>query len=905
MESQRLLPPTETAVSEESFEDDWTDRSSCSNSYSDSDDSTIPDWEPYVDDLSGELLYIDCHPFVTHSKEHNKQNEQPDNFSKTQLRRSTRGKFLRLLRRRESKRYSKKGHKPVDEGNELNTQKVKFQDFQEGEEKVVTLEIDSENRYNLSGDKSLAESLLGLIVSTLSDGSRVMIAGFSYDSKAKHERNIKIGDWLKSINNIDVHVHNLDDILQKFINHDEVILTLQRVAATEVTKDPPINKLNLESAFVRDLLNSKGEDDQTVFQKLCGHPIGIVYVNTENLEESNEANEDLLYLFPRPHQKNILCVSRGMFITLSHLIQDITNTKPRTSSVYYKGKLAHVVYVQLEKKLVLFLFPDDQVSVREAVFMSTELIRFFEFSFGSLDKCFTDEAYAKQVDRILSRYFARILCNSDWATMPQFMEYQNNQDRPSGQSNCLFEDVMPVVPTLKLHDNAVMQIDDALSELEASDYREWNEDPLDCQRLFTILGSALFHSGYLLHSHLVYEDLADVFSFCKLQGLIHLAKTEPVRCLVLWKEIFLRSGRARNVDDCNADARCYLLVVGSGKDFLIVIMEAGGATEPPEDNMGPDAFYVEEAQATLSHIQALGLSVVADRCLMANGGFQVAPPLPLLSKKKNDFIGSLGFAKSNMPQAHKESASNPKKGEVISILKRRCSEQNVLNTAHDESYDAYSEESGSQCYSEGMSEISDESSGRNRKSKYDSNDEESDLDDFGDGSQISSSSFDISEIRHSLHSESGECLPIQLTSGPHNVLYHFVHLDTTESVLITPVNSNVQSRTYNLVLNNFRRCCQNIHGVFQNTLRFKNMPAQDIGKSLMNKSLIAIKEYGMLFECPFVDEKDGSKKNKISYWVIGRLFYMPHPKELYVCYQDTIPQNLVDLAFKISLNSII
>lgn len=68
-------------------------------------------------------------------------------------------------------------------------------------------------------------------------------------------------------------------------------------------------------------------------------------------------------------------------------------------------------------------------------------------------------------------------------------------------------------------------------------------------------------------------------------------------------------------------------------------MEAGGATEPPEDNMGPDAFYVEEAQATLAHVQELGLGVVAERYLSANGGFQLAPPLPPVNKKKSDFIG--------------------------------------------------------------------------------------------------------------------------------------------------------------------------------------------------------------------------------------------------------------------------
>lgn len=179
---------------------------------------------------------------------------------------------------------------------------------------------------------------------------------------------------------------------------------------------------------------------------------------------------------------------------------------------------------------------------------------------------------------------------------------------------------------------------------------------MDCQRLFTILGSALFHSGYLLHSHLMQEDLVDVYSFCRNQGLVHLAKTEPVKSLVLWKEVHPRSCKSDFLDGVSIpQGRRYLLVVGCQKvirffyvspsikaqfqDFLTVIMEAGGATEPPEDDMGPDAFYVEEVQATLAHIQELGLSIVAERVLLSNGGFQIATPLPPPNKKKNDFIG--------------------------------------------------------------------------------------------------------------------------------------------------------------------------------------------------------------------------------------------------------------------------
>lgn len=46
------------------------------------------------------------------------------------------------------------------------------------------------------------------------------------------------------------------------------------------------------------------------------------------------------------------------------------------------------------------------------------------------------------------------------------------------------------------------------------------------------------------------------------------------------------------------------------------------------------------------------------------------------------------------------------------------------------------------------------------------------------------------------------------------------------------------------------------------------MLADDMSKSVINKNLIAIKEYGTRFECSYSD--DVSKKyGKLTYWVIG------------------------------------
>lgn len=94
---------------------------------------------------------------------------------------------------------------------------------------------------------------------------------------------------------------------------------------------------------------------------------------------------------------------------------------------------------------------------------------------------------------------------------------------------------------------------------------------------------------------------------------------------------------------------------------------------------------------------------------------------------------------------------------------------------------------------------------------------------------MSCSSFDISELRQTLLTETEDYRPMQLTAGGENVLFHFIQLDTTEGVIICPTDCTVPSATLDLILNKFRECCQKIHGLFQNTLRFKVSQLDDDG----------------------------------------------------------------------------
>ncbi|KAF5301487.1 hypothetical protein FQR65_LT08790 [Abscondita terminalis] len=880
--------------------EEWSD--SNSDSYSET-DSSIPEWESSINS-SGELLFIECDPVVSYSG--NRLEPEPSEFStKSDVRQSTRSKFLKILRRRDSKRRSRRIIKSQDSiPISQDTTKVKFQDNEEGEIREVSLKINQE-KYAAGNKNALIESLLGIIVSTLSDGNRVMIAGFIPDSEAAKQKNIKIGDWLKSINNIDLTFTNLNAVIEEFVVEVEVTLKLQCVAGIDVTKNPPINELTNQSNFVQELINDNPDDDSGLSLMLSEHPVGVMYINTESLNETGPEFEGILYCYPHPYKQNSLCLARGIFITLDHLLQEVTHSKLHLTSVLCDDKLCHIAYKRQKNKLFLLMLPDNCCSVKEICLIRNEIIRLIEFTYQTMDRCFENEIFKFQLDHFFSRFFVKMLSGA-WHKMEQKLELQNLITK-CDVLTYQFEDVLPVAHYLDLPDEARLQIDDALTELEASDYREWNDDPLDCQRLFTIIGSALYHSGFLLNSHFVHEDLVDVHIYCRQHGLFYLSQTEPVRSLVLWKEVFPSSCNRGLEFEFNfvPEGRRYLLVVGSGKDLLVVIMEAGGCTEDPEDHMGPDPFYVEEVQATLAHLQDIGISNLASRWISNNYGSQVTiPEIPI--RRKMDFLSNISFVKTNSPNAQKEvGILNQKKPEITSILKRRSSDHGQLFSSSlisltDDNVDVQSEDSSSQGgYSDRGDFVDEPVLGRRaiREKRMESYDDESDIEDYRDGSQ-SNSSYDLSEIRQSLLIDMVEKKPDRLTAGADNVLFHYVQLDVSEGIILCPPEVHLNSVTSEVVLNNFRKCAQNIHDLFQNTLRFKDLLAQDVTKCVFNKSLIAIKEYGTLFECTYADDLF-KKYDKLTYWVIGRLYHIPHPREVYICYQDTIPQNIIEISFKL------
>ncbi|XP_011694656.1 PREDICTED: protein inturned [Wasmannia auropunctata] len=897
---------------------DWwaSDSDSSTGSYYSQSDtgSSVVEWESEIGP-NGEVFYIESaeeslleNPTASEDKSESPQPELT-------RRRSTRaGKLFRLIRRKESKRWSTRNKRISSSVAASNTaaqekgdgsKEVKFQDFQAGEIREVTLWVDPERRHKLGRRATLCEAYFGITPGAFSDEVRVMVAGFIPDGEAMKNRNIKIGDWLRSINSNNVTFQNLDRILSEITTPSNVTLELQRVAGVDVTAKLPKANEPKQSILVQYLLSK--ETSSSFMESLLNYPLGVIYLKTADLSEMGQELQGVLYTYPRFETKSAhssLCTARGAFITLNHLLPSIVGSEPLSTTVHIGEEEMHIAYTSRDDELLLIALPGKCCSPQEIVKITEDIVRTLEFTYQSLTKCFTSVENQSSLDHFFMLIMRRLMNIKDSCKDADVKTNSANPQNESAESleNYKFRSAFSVASSIQLPRDAQIQIDAALSEMEAMDYRDWNEDPMDCQRLYTILGSCIYHKCHLLGSHLPHDDLIDVHSFLRHNGLLNLVSQEQVKCLVLWKQIYPSSCNRGNVDGNDGDqllipnGKWFLLVIGYGHDLLAVLLESGGCTAKYNDAIGPDVFYVEEAQETLKHIQKIGVTVLASKWITSNTRPEVIPFEEHTTTKASSSITEnlFGLIKSSDAQtvSSKQNVSSisKKPQELPSILKKRSEENPVISGS------VYSLQTSEDSLSQGtggVSEMSDEAMpilGRrairekiNSTLRY-SDDSDSDIDIYKSDSNVLT--MDISNIRENLLNQAEYLIPQKLTAGDKNYLYHYVHLDMVEGILLTsiPIQNTPKD---NKILVNFNKCVHVIHRLLHNTVRFK-MLNQDIDKTVINRSLIAVKEHGVLFEW-----------ENTAFWVIGRLYTSPHPKELYVCHQDSAPQNLIEIAFQL------
>lgn len=183
--------------------------------------------------------------------------------------------------------------------------------------------------------------------------------------------------------------------------------------------------------------------------------------------------------------------------------------------------------------------PTRRISLQDAKLKLATIIRSFELCFRHLSLSILPQPLPPQqspaenepVNGTHSRNFAI----TDTCSI---IKFQLSRTLPL---HARFQDVLTQPHFMPLPKEGQLRVDDALSEMEAMDYREWNDEPLKSHREFYISGSALYYRKYLLASHLSKSDLLDVEAFLRVHGIYTLIDNKPVNELVIWREVYPKS----------------------------------------------------------------------------------------------------------------------------------------------------------------------------------------------------------------------------------------------------------------------------------------------------------------------------------------------------------------------------
>lgn len=247
----------------------------------------------------GNLFYIeyDALPAATTTQAASKQHILQE--SSAQL-----NKFNRASTRRSKKSSSSKLSKmmnrrqPLKDKNPPNTQsnagdaKVKFREIAEGEIKEIRVLIDPSMRHKYGRRASVSEAILGVSICPFADGKRIMVASYMPNSSLGQDKFVKVGDWLKAINDEEVSVDSIDLMLLGFGKPTEIKLTLQRMSGEEQVTQTATMLTKITSMHDMNAVFGTDSGADVIM------PFVVMYLTMNDLEENGIEGQDVIFCYP-------------------------------------------------------------------------------------------------------------------------------------------------------------------------------------------------------------------------------------------------------------------------------------------------------------------------------------------------------------------------------------------------------------------------------------------------------------------------------------------------------------------------------------------------------------------------------------------------------------------------------
>lgn len=799
------------------------------------------------------------------------------------------------------------------------------------EVKEICIDVDP-YKHNYGRRAPLCESLLGITIGLLnstpdtqttdSRRNKIAVCGFTAESEAHKNGEIQEGDWLIAVDGVEVNLDNINTVLSNIKTPKKVKLLLHRLSSSD-----SVELMDVKSNFsnyccmVKQVIHDPQTNEKTeVHIQHIPHGLFCFSVPKENSSES----DDVLYRYP--DQDTPLFQLKGMFVTLCHMILDVASSPPLCSSLIVQEEMVHTGYVTTGDVIMVLALPSACVTIAEVQHFTNDFASLLKFQFSSLERAFGLKENKDYLDDFCALYFYHMLS-----------PHTGIRSRPS-ESHLM--QILPSVHWLPLPPHIKIHIDDALSHLESADFGYSTGAYYGIQRVYSILGSCYFYKGHLLGSHLQKSDLLDVHSYLQYHHLLTMSQKQSISEALIWKEIYLAKHYQENMlalepgfEETNG--RWFLLITALNHSILAVILESGGCALSVDGNPAPDNFYINQTWHALLHLENTCISSAVDNIIDHPDPPVVSPESFLKEEKpiwnpfsaflnrspnaqslpQNSMIGRrfLSYSSLNLEGTNLHSIGEKKLHEQTIALKKDDDaegdrQQLLLNTG------------SSDCESDGDNGFQNNAEetyifqGRKhfrRCSTSNSSNAESQESFENSGLQVQttkpalSNSCDLSKLSRYQDSCSfeNENKAHNLVVGSKNTLFHYLHMDPVEGVFLAPtayIQEWMKTPAYKEMLEAFHKCCLNMRGVFEKSLRNKEFSQKNIiTKFGINKTFQAIYEQGVLFQYSPSSKDQKKPPAYLNFWVIGRLFFSPEPREVYVCYHESAEQNIVELAFRL------
>ncbi|XP_035790261.1 protein inturned-like [Anopheles albimanus] len=789
----------------------WTDdQSNESSDCSDSScDSRTHEWSPHIANNSLFFVKFDIH---CHSK--------PLVFDDDLF---FRNEYRRLSIRKKESILSRFGHRDKSKHKLFRVSVIDSSKREQinGIQKDVIISIAPKKSVSLKEVLPLTETILGLTTSLFPDGRKLMVdkmRDYSVFAKAKL---VKSKDWIKSIDTEPVTVDNFESLLEGSTK----IPTIIKMSFFEMIEPDMSNSIEIKITSFMDLIQSQETlFDKEDIQTMSNNDLifSMIYISKEYTQNDEL---DVKFCYPT-RENNCLFSSRGSFVTLQSIFGHSFDQRSVMTNLKVKNVLYYTTYTMVDDGILLLGF-NSKYSSAFAVKQKTEQVcRLLAALYHRGAKMF-DKPIDQQTDLMQ-------LCEM----IRHSIKVSRHSDR--------FEKTFLQAHFVPLPKEIQLRIDDALGELEAMDYRNWNDDFVDLFCMMTVIGCALYYKRHLVCTHLSGDYILDVESILNNFGIFEILTVTDVKNLAFWRKFYPKQYCEEGFHEKN-DA--YMMLVSIGSLLMVVILEV------PIDTTHNKSFsrYIEEIQDMLSYFKSAGIEQLIRIWIDSN--------------RRPQCISSCVVNLDQLPHQQQTGVND---------------ERPQIGRSHDEESNA-------------SSSIKNQTVREETGPEHD-DDEDSDWGQSVDSSQ-QSSTFDITDLScENRCKEFSELVPTQLTSGPENLLYYYVQLEVGDGYFLAPTFNNVAAMKNDIVMNLFRKTCTLIHATFENTGKFRTLLFNESSKLNSHRSLVPIKEQGMLMSVP----KDQSLGERLDFWIVGRLFHNP-AKELYVCYRADAPQNMVELAFRICL----